>query len=212
MIITVDGLSGAGKGTLASMLAGRFMLPFLETGLMWRKLAVYVDTNAVDHENEDSVYEALLAMPNIEYPDSSLRTEYISSLASIISGYANARALMDKKMETWARGAGGAVLDGRDCGRTMLPDADHKFFLVCDTTVRAQRRAAAIGHNVHNVKAGLMDRDVREINREIAPSVPAADAIVIDTTSMDIGEVMEVVSYLIQSKSQWNQLLRDAKF
>jgi len=211
MIITVDGLSGTGKGTLSVKLAKHFSLPLLETGALWRKLALYVGAEGYDYASESEVLAALKAMPNVEYPAKDLRHEDTSQQASIISGYAEARAMMDQKIAVWAAKAGGAVLDGRDCGKTIVTHADFKFFLVCDAYVRAMRRSKSPSALVE-MRRGITDRDVREINRKHGSSLPAPDAIVLDTTTKNAQETFKTALDLIAARGRWHQIYRDATF
>lgn len=213
MIITVDGISGSGKGTLSAQLASHYNLPLIETGVLWRKLAYIMSNQGYDTTNESDVLNAMDHMGGYVIEDSDLRNDEISDIASIISGYADARARMDGKIANWVfKSNGGAVLDGRDCGRTIVKDADHKFFLVCDIHERAKRRAKATGYHPSVHVAGLADRDHREINRSVAPSIPAEDAIIIDTTNQDIESVLNLAVLNIEARAKWFQIYRDATF
>ena len=190
MIIAVDGPAASGKGTIARALARHYGLPHLDTGLLYRAVAMTVQRLELDGSKEaDAVAacdfdEALL-------DDPVLRTDDIGQLASIVSVHPLVRASLLQRQKRFARQPGGAVLDGRDIGTVIAPDADAKLFVKATPQIRAQRRHKELlgkGIDVTFVKV-LMDiraRDTRDSARSTAPLSMAADAALLDTSQMTI--------------------------
>jgi cytidylate kinase len=212
MIITVDGLSGSGKGTLSQSLAKDFRLPYLETGLLWRKVAAQMYEYR-DAPTDDQTCQAIKNIASTNFDNDQLRSNSVSKLASIVSGFPNARKLLDERIIDWANGGGGGVLDGREGGITHAPHADHKFFLVASAEARARRRSDYdTGSAYQAALTNILDRDAREIARPVAPSIPAIDAIIIDTTFMDAEQTLDYAKQAIESRARWNELNRKAHF
>ncbi len=190
MIIAVDGPTASGKGTIAKALAAHFGLPHLDTGLLYRAVGWQVALNGGD---PDSEADALAAcdFPDTLLADPELRSEASGGLASRVSIHPKVRQALFERQRTFAQQAGGAVLDGRDIGTVIAPDADVKLFVIASVKARAQRRFAEMretGRNVslEEIAADLAARDERDTNRKDAPLRAADDAVTLDTT--DIGK------------------------
>lgn len=191
MIIAVDGPAASGKGTLARKIADHYGLRFLDTGALYRATAR--DILAAGHKLDD-VDSAVNAAKNIA-PDSlddpRLREPDIGEAASLVAPIPQVRAALLDYQRRFARRAPGAVLDGRDIGTIVCPDADVKLFIRADVRVRAHRRfleLAANGSSVteEEVLHDLEKRDERDRQRQTSPLVAAADAHLLDTTNLDI--------------------------
>jgi cytidylate kinase len=193
-VIAVDGPAASGKGTIARALAEHFGLPFMDTGLLYRAVALNLWRWGGDPGNE---FEALRACDelNLDAGDPELRSEPVSKIASSISAYPGVRAALLERQQSFARQPAGAVLDGRDIGTVIAPEADAKLFVTATAEVRAGRRMKELeGRGMHaayeDVLADIRSRDERDSHREVAPLVPAKDAILLDTSNLTIEEAI----------------------
>jgi cytidylate kinase len=188
-VIAVDGPAASGKGTIARALAGHFGLPHMDTGLLYRAVALNLWRWGGDPASE---FEALRASEtlNLDPDDQELRSEPVSRIASSISAYPSVRAALLKRQQDFASQPGGAVLDGRDIGTVIAPDADVKLFVTASPEVRAQRRVRELlergmpGH-YEDVLADIRSRDARDSSRAVAPLKPATDASILDSSDLD---------------------------
>ena len=185
-MIAVDGPAASGKGTIARALAKHFGLPHMDTGLLYRAVALNLWRWGGDPGNE---FAALRACDDIgvEPDDPELRSEPVSKIASLISAYPSVRAALLNRQQDFARQPGGAVLDGRDVGTVIAPDADVKLFVTARPEARAERRLRELegrGMTAHyeDVLADIRSRDERDSNRAVAPLKPAPDALLLDTS------------------------------
>ena len=186
MIIAVDGPTASGKGTIAKALAAHFGLPHLDTGLLYRAVGRQCALNGGD---PDSAADALTAcdFPDQLLADPELRSEACGGLASRVSVHPGVRAALYDLQRAFAIQAGGAVLDGRDIGTVIAPEAEVKLFVVASVAARAERRFAemqAAGRKVSlaEIAADLEARDARDRSRAEAPLVAASDAVLLDTS------------------------------
>jgi len=189
-VIAVDGPAASGKGTIARALAKHFGLPHMDTGLLYRAVALNLWRWGGDPGNE---FEALRACHelNLNPDDPELRSEPVSKIASVISAYPPVRAALLKRQQDFAGQEGGAVLDGRDIGTVIEPDAEVKLFVTASPEVRAKRRLKELegrGMTAHfdDVLADIRARDERDSSRSAAPLHPASDAIILDTSELDV--------------------------
>jgi cytidylate kinase len=201
ILIAVDGPAASGKGTIARALARHFGLPHMDTGMLYRAVALNLWRWGGDPASE---FEALRAcdVAAVDPGDPELRTEAISSIASRISAYPSVRAALLERQREFAQQPGGAVLDGRDIGTVIAPDADAKLFVTASPEVRAQRRVRELlerGIPAHydDVLIDIRARDERDSGRDAAPLRQAEDAIFLDTSSLSvdvtIGEAIRLV-------------------
>jgi len=188
-VIAVDGPAASGKGTIARALAAHLGLPHMDTGLLYRAVALNLWRWGGDPASE---FEALRAadMLNVDPEDDEIRSEPVSRIASSISAYPSVRAALMKRQQDFAEQLDGAVLDGRDIGTVIAPEAEVKLFVTASAEVRAQRRVRELlerGMPAHyeDVLADIRARDARDASRPIAPLKPAADAIILDTSDLD---------------------------
>ncbi len=190
MIIAVDVPTASGKGTIARALAAHFGLPHLDTGLLYRAVGRQV---ALSGGNPDDAADALNAcdFPDALLADPALRDEATGGLASRVSIHPSVRAALFERQRAFATQPGGAVLDGRDIGTVIAPDAEVKLFVTASVDARAQRRWREMlsrdpGAQLATISADLSRRDARDTQRTDAPLKPADDAVLLDTSAMGI--------------------------
>ena len=194
MIIAVDGPTASGKGTIAKALAAHFGLPHLDTGLLYRAVGRQV---FLDGGDPDDAGDALAAtgFPDTLLGDPALRDEQTGGLASRVSVHPAVRQALFDRQRSFATRDTGAVLDGRDIGTVIAPEAQAKLFVTASVEARAQRRFLEMrergaGVNLLEIQDDLRRRDERDHNRAVAPLVPAPDAMVIDTSDLDKDEAV----------------------
>ena len=194
MIIAVDGPTASGKGTIAKALAAHFGLPHLDTGLLYRAVGRQV---LLDGGDPDDAGDALAAtaFPDTLLGDPALRDEQTGGLASRVSVHPAVRQALFDRQRSFATRDTGAVLDGRDIGTVIAPEAQAKLFVTASVEARAQRRFLEMrergaGVNLLEIQDDLRRRDERDRNRAVAPLVPAPDAMVIDTSDLDKDEAV----------------------
>jgi len=190
MIIAVDGPAASGKGTIARAIAAHFGLPYMDTGLLYRATAKNLLEMGGDPESEFAAARAT-DLSQIDFSDPELKSETVGGIASRISAYGLVREALLERQKRFAAQDGGAVLDGRDIGTVIAPEADVKLFVTARPDVRAQRRFAELkarGLEVHfaDVLADIEARDERDSKRAAAPLAKAKDARLIDTSDMDV--------------------------
>ena len=190
MIIAVDGPAASGKGTVARALARHFGLPHLDTGLLYRAVAHNVRRLDLDPAKEaDAV--AACDFDDRTLADPALRDDAVGQLASIVSAHPLVRAALFQRQKRFANQPGGAVLDGRDIGTVIAPDADAKLFVKANAAVRARRRHTELTERgqaltYEQVLADIRARDARDSARDAAPLTQAADAAPLDTSNLTI--------------------------
>ncbi len=189
MIIAVDGPTASGKGTIAKALAAHFGLPHLDTGLLYRAVGRQVVLNGGDPDSEDDA-AAATRFPDSLLADPELRSETCGGLASRVSIHPAVRAALLERQRAFARQPGGAVLDGRDIGTVIAPEAGVKLFVTASVEARAQRRylemrERGIDATLETIAADLAARDERDRNRSQAPLRAADDAVLLDTSRLD---------------------------
>lgn len=200
MIIAVDGPAASGKGTLARRLAEHLGLVHLDTGRLYRAVALAVMRENGNPENQEDALKAAQTLDNLDLSDPELRTEAVGNAASLVARHQSVRkTLLDYQREVAARGA---VLDGRDIGTVVCPEADHKLFVTASLEARAARRHAELvarGNRVSlaEIKAEMAERDRQDQERSISPLRPAPDAHLLDTTNLDIDSAFSTALALV---------------
>lgn len=203
-VIAVDGPAASGKGTIARAIARELGLPHMDTGLLYRAVALNLWRWGGDASSE---FEALRACNELGFDpdDPELRSEPVSKFASAISAYPSVRAALLERQREFAAQDGGAVLDGRDIGTVIAPDADVKLFVTASPEVRAQRRVRELlqrGMTAHyeDVLADICARDERDSHREVAPLRQAPDAVLLDTSDLDVEQAVAEALRLVRGK------------
>ena len=196
-LIAVDGLAASGKGTLARRIAEYYDFAYLDTGLLYRAVGHEVLTINGDISNPKHGLIAAVKLNSKNLNDPELRSEAVSKAASVIATSPEVRMALLNFQKSFAYnppdGKIGAVLDGRDIGTVICPDADRKLFVRADISIRASRRYKELRSRGLNaiyarILKDLGDRDHRDVSRNMAPLVPAKDAFVLDTTFLDSEE------------------------
>ncbi|MDJ0643590.1 MAG: d(CMP) kinase [Erythrobacter sp.] len=203
MIIAVDGPTASGKGTIAKQLAAHFGLPCLDTGLLYRAVGYQTWLNGGDPDSEADALAAC-AFPDELLDNPELRSEETGGLASRVSVHPSVRKALFDRQRAFAEQPGGAVLDGRDIGTVIAPDADVKLFITASVQERARRRWLEMtGREIEiplaEIEKDVVARDARDINRKDAPLKAAPDAMVIDTTSFDKDQAFEAVREAVEA-------------
>ena len=204
LVIAVDGPAASGKGTIARALANHFSLPHMDTGLLYRAVALKLWRWGGDPNNE---FEALRACQDFGFDpdDAELRSEPVSKIASRVSAYPSVRAALLERQQQFAAQPGGAVLDGRDIGTVIAPGATVKLFVTASPEVRAQRRVRELmsrGMPAHydDVLIDIRARDERDSNRDVAPLTRAPDAILLDTSDLDVDAAITTAIQLVEER------------
>ena len=215
MNIAIDGPAGAGKSSIAKLVAKKLNYVYVDTGAMFRTMAYYFLTNGIDTTDENAVNEKCQAIDiTIQYENGEqhiflngadvskeIRKEEVGKNASVVAKYPKVREKLLELQRNLAA-ANDVIMDGRDIGTHVLPNADVKVFLTADAHVRAQRRyeeftAKGINCTLENVEREVIERDERDMNRAIAPLKQAEDAVRVDTSQMNIDEVVNCLRQLI---------------
>ena len=204
ILIAVDGPGASGKGTIARALAAHFKRPHMDTGLLYRAVALNLWRWGGDLSSE---VEALRAcdVAAVDPEDPEIRSEPISSIASRVSAYPSVRAALLDRQRQFAQQPGGAVLDGRDIGTVVAPEADAKLYVTASAEVRAQRRVRELlerGLPAHyeDVLTDIRARDERDTSRESAPLRKADDADLLDTTDLSVDQAIAEAIRLVEAK------------
>ena len=207
-VIAIDGPAGSGKSTVAQALAARLNLHYLDTGAMYRAVAFAVIHQQIDIHDIEKVIQAAKSLDlqltqescvvnGIEATE-EIRGQEVTLLVSQVAAVPEVRAEMVKRQRTWAEERNGGVMEGRDIGSVVFPDASLKIYLTASEEVRAQRRAAEIEEgDVASIAADIERRDTVDTQRSASPLMEAEDAIVVDTSEMTLEQVVDHVIGLI---------------
>jgi cytidylate kinase len=206
MIIAIDGPAAAGKGTLARRIAAALGLPYLDTGLLYRAVGRLVLDAGADPADPDAATAAAKALAETDLTRTDLRGGAADMAASQVASIPGVRAALLDYQRHYG-GINGAVLDGRDIGTIVFPQADVKLFVTASLTARAARRHAELtarGDSVSldAVEADLAARDLADANRTAAPLRPAADAVLFDTTTLDADSAFSRALEIIHQRGQ----------
>ena len=213
--VAIDGPSGTGKSTIAKATAARFGLEYIDTGAMYRALGLKARRNGVDESNEDAVRE-MLEVTSIDFDGGCtmldgedvsglIRTNEISMAASNISKLAIVRAKVDE-VSRYLAATKDVVMEGRDIGTTVIPDAEVKIFMTASPEIRAQRRynqllEAGKEADYDTIFKEVQERDYQDSHREVSPLRQAEDAVYLDTSDLNIDEVVDAVAGIIKEKT-----------
>jgi cytidylate kinase len=211
--IAIDGTSASGKGTLAKKLSEKYAIPHLDTGLMYRKVASEILKNKIDYNKLSELCCQIAKLSSFEnLQNEELRTEKIAQMASKIAVYPVLRNILNLKQKEFIVKSneqfGGCILDGRDIGTKILPHANFKFFIDASIEIRAKRRLlekniSFLHENdekcmLQSLIENMVERDNIDRSRADSPMVPAKDAYVVDTTSMNADQLLSIATKLIE--------------
>lgn len=214
--IAIDGPAGAGKSTIAKKLAADLGYVYVDTGAMYRAMAYYFLQNGIDAKDEKAIADACPKVDvTIQYVDGEqqvilngenvngvIRKEEVGNMASATSVYPVVRTkLVDLQRQLAARE--NVIMDGRDIGTVVLPNANIKIFLTASSKVRAQRRfdeltAKGVACNIDEIEKDIIDRDYRDMHRETSPLKQADDAVLLDSSNLDIDGVVAAMKKIIE--------------
>jgi len=191
MIVAIDGPAAAGKGTIAERIAAHYRLPYLDTGLLYRAVGREMSEQGLDLDDPEAAGRIAATLDTGKLADPELRGHQAGEFASRVAVHGPVRAALLQFQRDFALRPGGAVLDGRDIGTAVCPDADVKIFVTASPEVRARRRTdelRAKGRDVEyeRILDEIRGRDARDSGRAAAPLKPAVDAHLLDTTDKDI--------------------------
>ncbi|MEY4605765.1 MAG: cytidylate kinase [Actinomycetota bacterium] len=209
-VIAIDGPAGAGKSTIARALAARLGLQYLDTGAMYRAVTVAAARRGIEPSDVDRV--ALLAREvDIEVVDGrvsvdgidatdAIRSAETTAAVSAVAANSGVRAELRARQREWAVERGGGVVEGRDIGSVVFPDADLKLFLTASPRTRAERRVAESGGDVDEIERAIARRDHLDSTRDDSPLTEASGSVVVDTTGLGIDEVLERIIGLMEER------------
>lgn len=210
MVIAVDGPAASGKGTLARRLAAHFGYAYLDTGLLYRAVGLALIRQKMFRADPDAAARAARALTPEDLDDPELRADRVAAMASQVAALPGVRAALVDYQRRFARqppgGQKGAVLDGRDIGTVICPDAEVKIFVDASVETRANRRVKELRERgvaaiYARVLQDMKERDARDRSRSVAPMVPADDAHTLDTTDLDADAAFHEVLDFIASRN-----------
>ena len=207
-IIAIDGPAGAGKSTVARALAARLGLEYLDTGAMYRAVTLAAMRRGIDPADVEPVARLAREL-SLEVSDDGvivdgydatieIRSQAVTTAVSAVAANSVVRAELVERQRDWARRRGGGVLEGRDIGSVVFPDAELKLYLTAAPRVRAERRVAEAGGDVDEIAAAIERRDRHDLSRVDSPLVQADGSIVVDTTGLSINEVLARIEHLLE--------------
>ena len=218
--IAIDGPAGAGKSTIAKKVAKELSFIYVDTGAMYRAMAYYLLSQGIKGDEQEAIAEKCQGADiSIEYKDGEqivilngenvngvIRTEEVGNMASVSSANPKVREHLLKLQRTLAA-SNDVVMDGRDIGTTILPDAEVKIYLTASPETRAKRRALeyeqkGIACDINQICQDIVARDLRDMNREISPLKQAEDAVLVDSSEIGIDEVVNAILHVYRQKVQ----------
>lgn len=205
MIIAIDGPAASGKGTLARKLAGHFGLPHLDTGLLYRATARSLIDAGEQLDHVTAAVAAARGLALVDFDEAGLRGRAMGEAASRVAALPEVRATLVEAQRRFASRPGGAVLDGRDIGTVICPQAEVKIYVTASSATRAQRRALELARADEPVDfAAILEdirrRDERDMSRATAPLRPAEDAMTLDTTALDAEAAFAAALKLVERR------------
>ena len=207
VVIAIDGPAGAGKSTVGRAVASRLGLAYLDTGAMYRAVTFAALRRGIDPADDDDVavvadtIEMTLdgSSVMVDGVDATveIRGREVTAAVSAVAANGRVRSELVRRQRSWVEARGGGVVEGRDIGSVVFPDATLKLFVTASPRVRAQRRVAEIGGDVAEVEASIIERDRKDSTRDDSPLTETSDAVVVDTSGLSIDEVVARVLELM---------------
>ncbi len=215
VVVAIDGPAGAGKSTIGRAVARKLGLTYLDTGAMFRAVAWLARHEGVDLHAADEVADVARKMDLRQGDDviivnghevtADIRTIEIGEATSIVATYPEVRAELRMRQRDWALEHGGGVIEGRDIGTVVFPDAVLKLYLDASPRVRAERRVAQVGGSVDDVEASIAERDARDRSRNDGPLRHGPDAVLIDTSNRTIDDVVGEIERMVKERLAWRR-------
>jgi CMP/dCMP kinase len=207
LVVALDGPAGAGKSTVSRALAQRLGVPYLDTGAMYRAVTLAALRRGIAPNDEDDV-GSLVGEVAIEIePDrvlvdgeeatAAIRSAEVNAAVSVVAANPTVRAELRAQQRAWAERAGGGVVEGRDIGSVVFPDATLKVYLTASAHERARRRALELGGDVDEISRSIEARDTLDSSRADSPLVVADGSVVLDTDGMSVGEIVDAIVDLL---------------
>lgn len=211
-VVAIDGPAGAGKSTIAQLLAARLGVPYLDTGAMYRAVTFAALRDGIDPRDEEGV-AALARATKIDLAPGrvtvdgidvtvEIRTVRINSAVSHVAALSAVRSIMRAAQREWVVARGGGVVEGRDIGTVVFPDATLKVYLTARPDVRARRRVAESGGDVDEIARSIAERDRLDSTRSDSPLATADDSLQVDTSDMTIEQVVDELQRLVLEKER----------
>lgn len=202
-VVAIDGPAGAGKSTIAKKLAASLHVPYLDTGAMYRMVTYVALRDGIDLHDEQKILDAAqratfeleegtFIVDGVDV-QGTIREVSVTQGVSIVAALSSIRTMLREAQREWVRVHGGGVVEGRDIGTVVFPDATLKVYLTASPNVRAERRVAQDGGNVEEIARQINERDLLDSTRSDSPLMVAADSITLDTSNIPITDVVEIL-------------------
>ena len=211
IVVAIDGPAGAGKSTIAKALATKLGLRYLDTGAMYRAVTFAAMNAQIDLADQDSVADLTRKSEMVLTNDAvfingvdattAIRGVQVTSAVSAVAMNSQVRTELRERQRQWVADHNGGVVEGRDIGSVVFPDATLKVYLTASPLVRAQRRVAQSGGNVDEIAHGIATRDAQDSSRSDSPLVQTSDATIVDTSDRSIEDVVSQLVKLVRAKS-----------
>lgn len=209
-VIAIDGPAGAGKSTIAKALATRLGLEYLDTGAMYRAVTVAAARRGIPADDAERVAELAgecrldldggrVVIDGVDATD-AIRSRDTTAAVSIVAANSGVRSVLRARQRQWAEHRGGGVVEGRDIGSVVFPDASLKLYLTATPRVRAERRVAEAGGDVDEIERAITARDHLDSTRADSPLTEANGSVLVDTTGLGIDEVIEHILRLLEQR------------
>ena len=212
IVIAIDGPAGAGKSTIAKALAKKLSLRYLDTGAMYRAVTFAALTRNLDLSNESAIAKVASECVMLIDDDSiiidgldatqEIRGQKVTRAVSIVATNSLVRTELRGRQQQWVSEHGGGVVEGRDIGSVVFPDATLKVYLTASPLVRAKRRVAQSGGDVELIAAEIAERDQRDSSRSDSPLMKTSDSVMVDTSNIDVNEVVQHIERLVVARQQ----------
>ena len=212
IVIAIDGPAGAGKSTIAKALAKKLSLRYLDTGAMYRAVTFAALTRNLDLSNESAIAKVASECVMLIDDDSiiidgldatqEIRGQKVTRAVSIVATNSLVRTELRGRQQQWVSEHGGGVVEGRDIGSVVFPDATLKVYLTASPLVRAKRRVAQSGGDVELIAAEIAERDQRDSSRSDSPLMKTSDSVMVDTSNIDVNEVVDHIERLVVARQK----------
>jgi cytidylate kinase len=210
IVVAIDGPAGAGKSTVAKALAHALKLKYLDTGAMFRAVTSLALSSGIDIHDEFEIGDIADTM-NLEMENGSviangtdvtidIRSTAVTSAVSTVAANSRVRAIMRDRQRSWSDLNSGGVIEGRDIGTVVFPDAVLKVYLTASPRVRAERRVAEAGGDIDEIERAIAERDLKDSTRADSPLQESADSVVVDTSNRSIEEIVNSIVQLIKER------------